>query len=145
MGTPGLLTVSGPYACHSTDLARTEEGLVYRAVSKTTSVPAVCTLALMTAFGAASSLANAQGEVCRRDIRNLDDQAERDMREVNRLIALLDSEIVDPSLLPLGRAFQESLRVKLESAKLHRNEVLDKHHADLNAVRARCDRVRDAD
>ena len=37
----------------------------------------------------------------------------------------------------------DQLRVRLEAAKLRRSSILDKQHDDLNAVRARCDRLRD--
>jgi hypothetical protein len=101
-------------------------------------------LAIACTIGSTPAIASAKGDVCRREFRALDDQADIDMRDVNDLIARLEAEMIDPSLQPLGNDFREGLRVKLDSAKVRRGNVLDKHHTDLNAVRARCDRVRSA-
>ena len=83
------------------------------------------------------------GALCRRDFRAVDDQADVDVRDLNRRIELLESEITDPGLSGSEQSFKDGLRDKLEAAKVHRSEVLDKQHDDLNSIRARCDRMRD--
>ena len=84
------------------------------------------------------------GTLCRQQFLAVDDQADADLRNLNRLIALLESEIADPALSPGAPGFKDGLRDKLEAAKLRRSEVFDKQHDDLNSIRARCDRLRDA-
>jgi hypothetical protein len=81
------------------------------------------------------------GAKCRQEIRAVDDQADGDVRDVNRLIALLEDEVGDSAIASGGQ--QDRLRARLDAAKLRRSSILDKQHADLNAIRARCDRLRD--
>lgn len=85
----------------------------------------------------------AAGALCRRDFRAVDDQADVDVRNLDRRIALLESEIADPALSGSAQAFKDALRDKLDAAKVDRSRVLDKQHDDLNAIRDRCDRTRD--
>ena len=77
-------------------------------------------------------------ERCRLEFAAVDDQADKDLRDINRLIELLESEIADPALSSSGRDFSAGLQAKLEAAKLRRTEVFDKQHTDLNAIRERC-------
>jgi hypothetical protein len=77
-------------------------------------------------------------ERCRLEFAAVDDQADKDLRDINRLIELLESEIADPALSSSGRDFSANLQAKLEAAKLRRTEVFDKQHTDLNAIRERC-------
>lgn len=76
-------------------------------------------------------------ERCRLEFAAVDDQADKDLRDINRLIELLESEIADPALTSSGD-FSAGLQAKLEAAKLRRTEVFDKQHTDLNAIRERC-------
>jgi hypothetical protein len=80
------------------------------------------------------------GTICRQEIRAIDDQADVDMRDVNRLIALLEDELGDRAIASGGQ--QDRLRARLDAAKLRRVAILDKQHDDLNTIRARCDRMR---
>jgi|KBSMisStandDraft_5_1062788.scaffolds.fasta_scaffold557973_2 hypothetical protein len=81
-------------------------------------------------------------ERCRQEFAAVDDQADKDLQDLNRLVELLESEIADPALSSSGRDFTDGLHAKLEAAKLRRTEVFDKQHADLNAIRDRCYRAR---
>jgi len=104
------------------------------------------TLALFAAL-LLSSVATAGSEApsgasCREEFAAVDDQADKDMQDINRLVSLLEAEIADPALSPSGPAFSDGLRVKLDAAKLRRSEIFDKQHHDLNAIRDRCDRLR---
>jgi hypothetical protein len=78
---------------------------------------------------------------CWQEIRSVDDRADVDVREINRLIILLEDEIRSRSIASAGQ--ESELRAKLEAAKLRRSGILDKQHDDLNAIRAWCDRSRD--
>jgi hypothetical protein len=80
---------------------------------------------------------------CRQEIRAIDDQTDIDVRDINRLIALLEDEVNDRAIASGGQDLQDRLRARLGAAKLHRSSILDKQHNDLNAIRARCDRLRD--
>jgi hypothetical protein len=75
---------------------------------------------------------------CRQDFRDVDDQADLDMQEANRLIALLESEMADPALASSGQDFKDGLRDKIEAAKARRSRIFEKQHDDLNVIRARC-------
>ena len=83
------------------------------------------------------------GAKCRQEIRSVDDRADADVRDVNRLIALLEDEVGDTAIGSGGQDLQNGLRAKLDAAKKRRSEILDKQHEDLNAIRARCDRLQD--
>ena len=78
------------------------------------------------------------GARCRMEFAQADDAADKDMREVNRLIALLENEIADPGVV----LNKDSLREKLVAAKLRRTQVLAKQHDDFNAIRDRCNKLR---
>jgi hypothetical protein len=58
------------------------------------------------------------GALCRRDFRAVDDQADVDVRNIDRRIALLESEIADPALSGSAQAFKDALRDKLDAARL---------------------------
>ena len=94
-------------------------------------------------FGAAlASTELSPGATCREQIRSIDDQADTDVRDVNRLIALLENEVGDSAIASGGPDVLDRLHVKLDAAKTRRSEIIDKQHDDLNAIRARCDRSR---
>ena len=78
------------------------------------------------------------GTQCREDIRAVDDQADIDMRDINKLIALLEDELGDRAT---ASGEQDGLRARLVAAKTRRTDILDKQHDDLNVIRARCDRL----
>jgi hypothetical protein len=81
------------------------------------------------------------GARCRQDIRAIDDQADVDMRDANKLIALLEDELDDRAIASSGQGMQDRLRARLAAAKTRRTDIFDKQHDDLNVVRARCDRL----
>jgi hypothetical protein len=83
------------------------------------------------------------GAKCRQEFRSVDDQADTDVRDVDRLIDLLEGEMGDSAIASGGQEFQDHLRARLETAKARRSDILDKQHDDLNVIRARCDRLRD--
>ena len=83
------------------------------------------------------------GAKCRQEIRWVDDQTDKDVRDVDQLIALLKGEIGDDAVASGGQDLQNYLQARLEAAKLRRSGILDKQHSDLNAIRARCDRLKD--
>ena len=95
-------------------------------------------LLLSGTAAAGSELSSAS---CRLDFAAVDNQADKDIADINRLIALLESEIEDPALASSGQDFTAGLRAKITAAKLHRSQVFDKQHDDLNVIRDRCDRV----
>lgn len=84
----------------------------------------------------------APGTRCREEFRAVDDQADVDMRDINQLIALLEDEAGDHASASGGQETQDHLRAKLSAARTRRSDILDKQHVDLNAIRARCDRLR---
>jgi len=81
------------------------------------------------------------GARCRQDIRLVDDQADTQIQELNRLIVLLENEVGDRAIAAGG--LQDHLQQRLAAAKTRRSDLLDKQHDDLNVIRARCDRLRD--
>jgi hypothetical protein len=108
----------------------------------------ITVIAMITLLAAPLCAATALGNppssaTCRQEIRSIDDQTDSDVRDINRLIALLEDEAGDRAIASGGQDAQDRLRTRLEAAKLHRSSILDKQHDDLNAVRARCDRLRD--
>lgn len=83
------------------------------------------------------------GAKCRQEIRAVDDQTDTDVRRVNELIVVLEGEIADSAIASSGPDLQNSIRARLEAAKTRRSDIIEKQHTDLNAIRARCDRLRD--
>ena len=98
------------------------------------------------AFFALTQSASASDEStstrCRQEFSAIDDQADLEIRDLNRLIMLLESEVEDPGLAASSEGFRMDLRNKLEATKQRRAEVFDKQHDDLNAIRAKCSRSR---
>lgn len=82
---------------------------------------------------------------CIRDFRIIDDKADEDVRSVDERITRLRAEIDDPFVISGSAAFRDGLRVRLAAAEADRSGILSKQHIDLNATRARCDRLRDAE
>ena len=98
---------------------------------------------LLTALLLGSSVANAEQQSrasCSEAFRSVDDQADMDIRDADRLIALLEDEARDPAISSGDDALQNRLRERLKEAVRQRESILDKQHDDLNAIRARCDR-----
>jgi len=102
----------------------------------------ILTALLLSSAATAAGSEPSFSERCRQEFAAVDDQADKDMRDINRLVDLLESEIADPALSSSGRDFSDGLHAKLEAAKLRRAQVFEKQHADLNAIRERCYRLK---
>lgn len=101
---------------------------------------------LAVPFQPGTAVANsdhASGKRCWQDIRAIDDQADTDVRDVDKLITLLEDEVGDRAIASGDPGLQERLHAKIAAAKTRRADILDKQHDDLNEIRARCDRLRD--
>ena len=82
------------------------------------------------------------GMTCSQEFRSVDDQADIDIREVDQLIGLLESELGDTAIASGDAGLKNHLHARLEAARTRRADLLKKQHNDLNAIRARCDRLR---
>lgn len=106
----------------------------------------VVSVLLVASFLLGSAIAKTELPLvkCGQDFRSIDDQADRDVRDVDQLIGLLMSELGDTAIASGDPSLQNRVRGRLEAAKMRRADILDKQHNDLNAIRARCDELRDA-
>lgn len=100
----------------------------------------VCVALLLSSGAAADELPLGAG--CQRDFAAVDDQADEHMRQINRVIASLESEMEDPAMSPSAGDSKDLILSKIKDAKLRRSEVFAKQHDDLNAIRERCGRLR---
>ncbi len=102
----------------------------------------VASLLLAAPFQAISARTNTDpvsDTKCRQDIRAVNDQADVDIRDNDRLIALLENEIGDRAIASGEQSMQDRLRARLADARTHRSDILDKQRDDLSALRDRCD------
>ena len=101
-----------------------------------------CAMFLPVSFalaGAATQPDFANGDSCAQRIRLIDDQADQDVREVNREIARLRLELVAPPTSTTNASSKAMIQTELAAAQVRKKDTLRDHHSDLNDVRAQCD------